>query len=141
MTSVEQISDQVLSQTHGDRHTLRAVIARLDRELAAAPLERTMAVWDISASQLAHVFGVSRQAMSKWLQHGPPSNRRHDVALLQQSTDLLERWVKRERIPAVVRRDVDALHGRSRLDVALDGDLELLRDELYDTFDLTRIAP
>jgi hypothetical protein len=40
-----------------------------------------------------------------------------------------------------VRRPVEALDGRSRLDVALSGEFELLRDELADTFDLTRIAP
>jgi hypothetical protein len=49
--------------------------------------------------------------------------------------------VKRERIPAVVRRPVDALGGRTRLDVALAGEFELLRDEVADTFELTRIAP
>jgi hypothetical protein len=36
---------------------------------------------------------------------------------------------------------VEALGGRTRLEVALAGEFETLRDELYDTFDLTRIAP
>ncbi|TFH18250.1 MAG: hypothetical protein E4H05_05730 [Acidimicrobiales bacterium] len=63
------------------------------------------------------------------------------MASLGQATDLLDQWVKRERIPAVVRRPVEVLGGRTRLDVALTGEFEALRDELYDTFDLTRIAP
>jgi len=47
--------------------------------------------WDISATQLGVMFGVSRQAMSKWLSDGPPAIRRDQVALLDQSTDLLDR--------------------------------------------------
>ena len=97
--------------------------------------------WDISATQLGVMFGVSRQAMSKWLSDGPPSIRRDQVALLDQSTDLLDRWIKRDRIPAVVRRNVDSLDGRTRLDVALAGEFETLRDELVETFDASRVAP
>jgi hypothetical protein len=141
MSIVEDLAADVLSRTKGDADVLRKLLDRLDRELSAGPLERTVRLWDVSVAQLGRMFGVSRQAAAKWLVDGPPAARRDQVALLGQATDLLDEWVKRERIPAVVRRPVEALGGRSRLDVALAGEFELLRDELRDTFDLTRVAP
>lgn len=141
MTIVESLTADVLTRTRGDADALRQIIDRLDRELNVGPLERTMRPWDISAAQLGVMFGVSRQAMAKWLSDGPPAIRRDQVALLDQSTDLLDRWIKRDRIPAVVRRNVDSLDGRTRLEVALAGQFESLRDELTETFDVSRVAP
>ncbi len=141
MSIVESMANEVLLRSGGDADVLRRIIDRLDHELNAGPLQRTVRLWDLSATQLGKMFGISRQAASKWLAEGVPASRRDQVALLGQATDLLDQWVKRERIPAVVRRPVEALGGRTRLEVALAGEFETLRDELYDTFDLTRIAP
>jgi hypothetical protein len=137
----ETLATEVLLRAGGSADVLRRLVDRLDHELNASPLQRTVRLWDLSATQLGQMFGISRQAASKWLAEGAPASRRDQVALLGQATDLLDQWVKRERIPAVVRRPVGVLDGRSRLDVALAGEFELLRDELADTFDLTRIAP
>ncbi|HUV19230.1 MAG TPA: hypothetical protein VMW33_12185 [Ilumatobacteraceae bacterium] len=137
----ETLATEVLLRAGGRSDVLRRLVDRLDHELNASPLQRTVRLWDLSATQLGQMFGISRQAASKWLAEGAPAGRRDQVALLGQATDLLDQWVKRERIPAVVRRPVEALDGRTRLDVALAGEFELLRDELADTFDLTRIAP
>ncbi len=141
MALIDSLADEVLLRSGGRSDVLRQVIDRLDHQLNASPLQRTVRLWDISATQLGKMFGISRQASSKWLADGAPAARRDQVALLGQATDLLDQWVKRERIPAVVRRPVDSLGGRTRLDVALAGEFELLRDEVADTFDLTRIAP
>ncbi len=140
-TLTDTLTNEVLLRAGGRSDVLRRVIDRLDHQLNASPLQRTVRLWDISATQLGQMFGISRQAASKWLAEGAPASRRDQVAVLGQATDLLDQWVKRERIPAVVRRPIDRLGGRTRLDVALDGRFELLRDELADTFDLTRIAP
>lgn len=141
MSIVESVTHEVVLRTGGDAALLRRIVDRLDHQLNASPLQRTVRLWDISATQLGEMFGISRQAASKWLSDGAPAGRRDQVALLGHATDLLDQWVKRERIPAVVRRPVEQLGGRSRLEVALAGEFELLRDELADTFDLTRIAP
>jgi hypothetical protein len=141
MSIVESMANEVVLRSGGDADVLRRIIDRLDHQLNASPLQRTVRLWDISATQLGTMFGISRQAASKWLADGAPATRRDQVAVLGQATDLLDQWVKRERIPAVVRRPVDVLGGRSRLQVALAGEFEALRDELYDTFDLTRVAP
>ena len=141
MALIDSLTDEVLVRSGGRSDVLRQLIDRLDHQLNASPLQRTVRLWDISATQLGKMFGISRQAASKWLAEGAPAARRDQVAVLGQATDLLDQWVKRERIPAIVRRPVDALGGRTRLDVALTGEFELLRDEVADTFDLTRIAP
>jgi hypothetical protein len=141
MSIVESVTNEVVLRTGGDAALLRRIVDRLDHQLNASPLQRTVRLWDISATQLGEMFGISRQAASKWLSDGAPAGRRDQVALLGQATDLLDQWVKRERIPAVVRRPVERLGGRSRLEVALAGELDVVRDELADTFDLTRIAP
>ena len=141
MSIVDAMATEVVLRTGGDADLLRRIVDRLDHHLNAGPLQRTVRLWDISATQLAEMFAISRQAASKWLADGAPASRRDQVALLGQATDLLDQWVKRERIPAVVRRPVEALGGRTRLEVARAGEFEVLRDELYDTFDLTRIAP
>ena len=141
MSIADVVAREVVLRTGGDADMLRRIVDRLDHQLNAGPLQRTVRLWDISATQLGEMFGISRQAASKWLAEGAPAGRRDQVAVLGQATDLLDQWVKRERIPAVVRRPVEALGGRTRLDVALAGEFEALRDELYETFDLTRIAP
>jgi len=138
---IDSLTDDVLLRSQGRSDVLRQLIDRLDHQLNASPLQRTVRLWDISATQLGQMFDISRQATSKWLTEGAPAARRDQVAVLGQATDLLDQWVKRERIPAVVRRRVDVLGGRTRLDVALAGEFEMLRDEVADTFDLTRIAP
>ncbi len=139
--ALDDLAADVMARTGGDPDLLRQLLDRLDRSLAADPLRRTIRLWDVSATQLGRMFGVSRQAESKWLSQGPPADRREQITALGEATDLLDRWVKRERIPAVVRRPVESLGGRSRLDVALAGEIDVLLAELRETFDLTRIAP
>lgn len=141
MELAEQLTAEVLVATNGDLDVLRQVIDSLDHEIKTRPLDRVVRRWDISVAQLGTMFGVSRQAAAKWLADGPPAARHPQIAFLDESTEILNRWIKRERIPAVVRRPVDAFGGRSRLDVALDGSFEMLRNEIVDTFDLARIAP
>jgi hypothetical protein len=141
MSLVDDVTAEVIERSNGDRVALRQIVDRLDIELAASPLQRCARLWDVSATQIGEMFGVSRQAAAKWMSDGPPAARSDQIALLDQATDILDRWIKRERVPAVVRRPVESLAGRSRLDVALAGAFEVLRDELADTFDVTRIAP
>jgi len=52
------------------RKWLRALTDDLDRELRTDPLERFLALWDLSASEAAQAFSVSRQALSKWRRSG-----------------------------------------------------------------------
>lgn len=96
---------------------LDAFAEALDRRRNADALARVLSVWDLNQSDAARIFGVSRQAISKWLHQGVPAERAEALADLAAATDLLVRHLQRERIPAVVRRAAPALGGRSLLDL------------------------
>ncbi len=125
----------------GDDDWARRLVDELDRRVRSRPLERLVEAWGLSKAGAARLFGVSRQAFAKWLEHGPPSERAAQVADLATATELLERHVRRDRIPAVVRRPAADLGGRSLLDLAEEGRAAELRDYLGRLFDLRRIQP
>ena len=84
-------------------------------------LKILMRSWNLSQAAAADLFGVSRQALSKWLSKGVPQNRLVDLANLSAATDLLRQHIKPQRIGAVVRRHADRLGGRSLYELAKSG--------------------
>lgn len=124
-----------------DDEWIRSLVDHLDRRVRTQPLERLLTLWDLSASEGARIFGVSRQALSKWRRQGPPADRAPAIAALAAATDLLDRFVKRERIPAVVRRPAAVLGGRSLYEAACAGGHREVRDAVAEMFDLRRIQP
>lgn len=93
----------------------------LDRQRSRAGFDRVLAVWNLNQSDAAALFGVTRQAIAKWRARGVPAGRLEAVADLSAATDLLIRHLKRDRIPAVVRRGSMQLDGRSLLDLVKQG--------------------
>lgn len=93
----------------------------LDRRLRAGGLERVMRRWVLSRAELGALFGVSRQAVSKWLTGGVPGDRVTQVADVEAITDLLEHHVKADRIPAVVRRQAPGLGDLSLMELVSAG--------------------
>jgi hypothetical protein len=93
----------------------------LDRRRARVDFERVLAVWALSQAGAAELFGVTRQAIGKWLAHGVPASRVELVSDLSAATDLLVRHLKRDRIPAVVRRPSPRLGGMSLIDLVAEG--------------------
>jgi len=124
-----------------DPDWLRELIDLLDREVRTSPLERLVTHWELSNAAAARLFGVSRQAFAKWLHNGPPAERVDDVTTVDNITILLDRYVKRERIAAVVRRPSTNLDGRSILETLEDGDYQEAERSIRSTFDLRRIQP
>lgn len=119
----------------------REFLRHLERRMGEDPLERVMRAWDLSAAQLALVFGVSRQAVAKWRVHGVPVDRAVALADLAAATDVLERYVRRDRIPAVVRRPAKLTGGVSLLELAERGDTDAVRRSVATMFDLRRVQP
>ena len=105
----------------------------------AADLARVIEVWQLSQAKVASLFGVSRQAFAKWLQRGVPADHAVAVANLRAATELLERYLKRDRIPAVVRRPISKLDGVSLLDLLRQGDTNRLLSACQDMFGFERI--
>jgi hypothetical protein len=113
----------------------------LESRVRTRPLERLMATWDLSAAATGRVFGVSRQAVAKWRGSGVPDDRAVALADLAAATDVLERYVRLDRIPAVVRRKSDLLGGMSLLELAEAGRYDDVRRGAATMLDLRRVAP
>lgn len=92
----------------------------LDRRLRRSDLDHVLTTWALTQADAARLFGVSRQAVGKWRRVGVPAERAVAVADLAAATDLLVRYLRPERIPAVVRRPAAVTGGRALLDVARD---------------------
>ena len=109
-----------LLDEHGDAWVSR-LAEELDQRLSGRRLERVMRLWGLSRTELGDLFGVSRQAVTKWIANGVPSDRVPTVADVEAITDLLDRYLKRERIAAVVRRAAPRLGGTSILELVGSG--------------------
>jgi hypothetical protein len=119
----------------------REFVAELARRRSASDLERIVAQWRLSNAEAARIFGVSRQAFAKWLDGGVPADREPAVADLGAACEILDRYVRHDRIAAVVRRPAEAMKGRSLLDLALSGDTTGVLRAVRSMFDLRRVQP
>ncbi len=115
-------------------------LTELDHIAERGELARVLDIWSLSKAEAGRVFGVSRQAVDKWLSRGVPDERRAPVADLEATTDLLVRYLKRDRVPAVVRRPAERLGGKSMLDLARAGRTGELLDYTREMFDLRRVT-
>ena len=109
----EEVADRTFAAHKQDSAWLDAFTERLDRLRTGASFARTLEVWGLSQAEAGRLFGVSRQAVGKWLRQGAPPERAGAMADLFAATDLLVRHLKRDRIPAVVRRPIPARDGES----------------------------
>jgi len=79
--------------------------------------------------------------VAKWRLGSVPEERLVVLADLSAATDILERHVRRDRIPAVVRRQAPLLGGVSLLELAESGESGQVRTRVSELFDLRRVAP
>ena len=134
-----EAAEQLLQTDTVDAAWLDTFSEYLDRRRSGLSLAQTLALWDLSQSEAARLFGVSRQALSKWFRQGIPSERAKAMADLAAASDLLVRYIKRERIPAVVRRPIPALDGVSLLDLLERGRTDELLKTCRNMFDFERV--
>jgi len=100
------------AQIRAFRRHVSSALAESDPDM-----ERIKEVFDLSLTQLGALFGVSRQAVSQWLEVGVPEDRLEKVATVGSIADLLEYRLRTERIPGVVRREASAYGGISALEM------------------------
>ena len=117
MRDAEEAAERTFREHRYDGGWLDAFIASLNRRRAVDALTRTTETWGLSQAEAARLFGVSRQAIGKWRRRGVPPDRASAVADLAAATDLLVHHLKRDRIPAVVRRPIPALGGVSLVEL------------------------
>ncbi len=112
-----EVAEKILEAHREETDWLDEFSDALDRRRVGRSLGRILQVLGLNQSEATSLFDVTRQAVSKWLARGVPSDRVEAIADLAAATDLLVRHVKRERIPAVVRRPAAALDGRSLVEL------------------------
>ena len=122
----EEAAAQIYAAHQHEAAWLDAFTQSLDRRRAGQSFARVIATWKLSQAEAARLFGVSRQAVGKWLTQGVPVERTGAVADLAVATELLTHSLKRDRIPAVVRRPIRGLDGDSLMDLLERGDTQAL---------------
>jgi hypothetical protein len=111
----------------------RGVLAELSG--AGTGLERLMAGWALTVTDVARMFGVRRQAVQQWLDEGVPGARQPKLHTILEIADLLERNLLPERIPGIVRSPSEAYGGRSMLELIANGRQDELLDSVRRSFD------
>ena len=129
---------RVIAAHRRDPEWLDQFSAALDRQRKSRALERILDVWGLSQSEAGRRFGVSRQAVAKWVRDGVPAERVQDIANLSAATDVLVHYLQRDRIPAVVRRPVGAFDGGSLLDMVGEGRFRDVLDACRSMFDYSQ---
>lgn len=117
----EVIAAQIAAAHAGDPGWLDAFTDALHQQRTASQARRVFTVWGINHSEAGRMFGVTRQAVSRWIIDGIPATQTVALADLATATDILTHYVKADRIPAVVRRPAPALDHKSLLDLVADG--------------------
>ncbi|MGI8875011.1 MAG: hypothetical protein ACR2KP_11915 [Egibacteraceae bacterium] len=130
----DEAADELVARHEGDPDWLDAFADAFERRRSGRDLERILRVWDLSQSAAGRLFGVTRQAIAKWLQDGVPIDRAEQISNLAAATDLLVHYLKRDRIPAVVRRPAPGLGGQSLIELWAAGDTGRLLQVCRDLF-------
>lgn len=125
---------ELVDQHERDPEWLDAFAEAFERRRGGRDLARILRVWGLTRSEAGRLFGVTRQAVTKWLRDGVPVDRSEQVADLAAATDLLTRYLKRDRIPAVVRRQSAALGDRSLVDLLAAGETRRLLEACREMF-------
>ncbi len=134
----DEAAETILEAHPGASGWLDEFSELLDRRRAGRSLGRILEVWGLSQSDAARLFGVTRQAVSKWLVGGVPAERSEAIADLAAATELLVRHLKRDRVPAVVRRRAPALGERSLIDLLATSRTREVLDACRSMFDFGR---
>lgn len=104
------------------------------------PLDRIRRLLDLNRTELALLFGVSRQAVEKWEVQGVPSERQDKLSTIGAIVDLLEMQLKPDRIAGVARRPAPAYGDRSILEAIAAGEENLVLAKLRKAFDWATLA-
>jgi hypothetical protein len=115
-------------------------VVLLELSGAGTGLERLMAAWQLSITDVARLFGVARQAVQQWLDDGAPAARQPKLATILRIADLLDRNLLPERVPAVVRTPAVAYGDRSILQAVAADDHEGVHEAVARSFDWASTA-
>lgn len=135
----KKVASELVEASRDRPEWLSAFAGELESQALVSQLRRLLGIWGLSQSEASRLFGVSRQALSKWFTQGVPADRLETIADLAAATDLLVRYLKLDRIPGVVRRTADRLDGRSLLDLVAAGDSRKVLESCRSMFDFSGV--
>lgn len=115
-------------------------VVLLELSGAGTGLERLMAAWQLSVTDVARLFGVARQAVQQWLDDGAPAARQPKLATILRLADLLDRNLLPERVPGVVRTPAAAYGNRSMLQAIAADDQGAVYEAVARSFDWASTA-
>src|SRR5262245_26349240 len=75
ITDPRKLAAEIITGHGDDRAWLDAFTEALETSRNGDALGRVLAVWGLSQTDAGDAFGVTRQAVSKWLATGAPSER------------------------------------------------------------------
>jgi hypothetical protein len=112
----------------------------LELQIGGSDLRRVRDTFGLSTTELAKLFGVSRQAAAGWLDDGLPAGREAKAACLAAIADILARRLKPARIAGVVRAPAAAYGGSSMLELIATDRHEWLLASVRESFDYATTA-
>jgi hypothetical protein len=136
--SAPAIAPLELPDTLEYRRFARAVLRELSG--TGSGLERVMATWQLSITDVARLFGVARQAVQQWLDDGVPPARQVKLLAILRMAELLERNLQPERISAIVRTTARTYGARSILEAIADNDQAAVLESIERSFDWSSSA-
>ena len=135
-------ADAAFPRIDDDPDALLRFTRLVAQELQAeqSELERVQSVFGLNVTELAGLFGVTRQAASLWLVDGPPSARLAKVADVASIVDILTHRLKPARIGGIARKQTAAYGGRSMLELVSADEHEWLLESVRRSFDYAATA-
>lgn len=96
---------------------------------AQPPLNQVRDMFDLTNTEFAELFGVTRQAVEQWERVGDvPPARRAKLANLLSVGEILERKLRPGRLPLIARRAAAAYGGQTMLEMVRVGRDEELKE-------------
>jgi DNA-binding transcriptional regulator YiaG len=104
------------------------------------PLSRVMQLFGLDRTEIARLFGVTRQAVEQWEQRGVPSERQAKLSVMEAIGELLNRKLRPGTLPGVARRPGEAYRGETMLEMIANDRHEALLEDVRASFDWAATA-
>lgn len=104
------------------------------------PLLRVMQLFGLDRTEVARLFGVTRQAVEQWEQRGVPPDRQAKLSTIEAIGELLAHKLRPGALPGVARRRAEAYGGETMLDMIAGDRHEVLLEDVRASFDWAATA-
>ena len=104
------------------------------------PLSRVTQLFGVDRTEIARLFGVTRQAVEQWEQRGVPRDRQAKLSVMEAIGELLTRKLRRGTLPGVARTPAEAYRGETMLEMIANDRHEALLEDVRASFDWAATA-